>query len=206
MLAALAALAVRDYETIRARLRHVPGVRVTVLDREVRHLRGDASGDRGPTQAEQLLALAADLECFHTPDGKGFAEVQVNGHRETWSLKSKGFSEWLQHRFYLAHGGAPHKDALSAAVGSLRARAKYEGAEQTVYLRAAWTDDRVHLDLCDDAWRAVEVTAHGWCVVDGPPVRFRRASGMAAHPVPERGGLRFAPSDRHPYRARARAG
>ncbi len=37
-----------------------------------------------------------------------------------------------------------------------------------------------------DTWRAVEIDATGWRVIDNPPVRFRRASGMQplAYPVP----------------------
>ena len=41
---------------------------------------------------------------------------------------------------------------------------------------------------CDESWRAVEIDANGWRVVDNPPVRFRRASGMKPLPVPEEGG------------------
>jgi hypothetical protein len=55
-------------------------------------------------------------------------------------------------------------------------------------MRVAHLDDRVIVDLCDDHWRAVEVTAGGWRVVDRPPVYFTRKPGMAALSAPERGG------------------
>ena len=55
-------------------------------------------------------------------------------------------------------------------------------------IRVGELDGRLYLDLCDERWRAVEVGATGWRVIDHPPVRFRRASGMRPLPVPERGG------------------
>ena len=45
-----------------------------------------------------------------------------------------------------------------------------------------------YLDLADPAWRAVEVDARGWRVVENPPVRFRRPKGLLALPEPARGG------------------
>src|SRR5215469_16231220 len=46
----------------------------------------------------------------------------------------------------------------------------------------------LYLDLGDATWRAVEIDTTGWRVVDNPPVRFRRASGMQPLPVPIQGG------------------
>jgi hypothetical protein len=54
---------------------------------------------------------------------------------------------------------------------------------------------RLYLDLCDESWRAVEIDAAGWRLIDNPPVRFRRAAGMQPLPIPVSGGsvetLRF---------------
>jgi hypothetical protein len=50
-------------------------------------------------------------------------------------------------------------------------------------------DGKLYLDLGDEIWRAVEIDAQGWRVIDNPPVRFRRAAGMQPLPVPKPGGL-----------------
>ena len=47
--------------------------------------------------------------------------------------------------------------------------------------------DDLYIDLCDRDWHAVRVTAVGWSVVQSPPVRFRRTSGMRPLPFPKRG-------------------
>ena len=49
-------------------------------------------------------------------------------------------------------------------------------------------DGKLYLDLGDEKWRAVEIDTTGWCVIDKPPLRFRRASGMKPLAMPVRGG------------------
>jgi len=47
---------------------------------------------------------------------------------------------------------------------------------------------RLYLDLCDRAWREVEIDAESWRVIDRPPAKFRRTRGSQPLPEPERGG------------------
>ena len=58
----------------------------------------------------------------------------------------------------------------------------------SVHVRVGGLDGRLYLDLCDETWRAVEIDATGWRVIDNPPVRFRRAAGMQPLPMPVPGG------------------
>jgi hypothetical protein len=70
----------------------------------------------------------------------------------------------------------------------IEAKAHFDGPERSVFIRVGGHEDRLYLDLGDDAWRAVEIDASGWRVVENPPVRFRRASGVQPLPIPMRGG------------------
>lgn len=147
---------------------------------------GDARG--GMSQATKLVALADDAELWHTPAGDAYITIDTGGHREHWPLKSKASRQWLARRFYADFDSAPNASALQDALGVLEGRAVYEGAERPVFVRLAQHGDAIYVDLADDAWRAVEVTAAGWQIVSDPPVRFRRSRGMAAHCLPMRGG------------------
>jgi len=80
------------FEVLRSRLKNA-GSRVTALDKAIAEETGDMGG-RGPTQADILVALAQAAELFHAPDGTGFADLDVNGHRETWPIRTKGFRRW----------------------------------------------------------------------------------------------------------------
>jgi len=176
------------FEAVRAQLKKV-GCRVTALDEAIAKESGDVGGGgRRPTQADILVDLAQTAELFHAPDGTAFADIDINGHRETWPIRSKGFKKWLARRFYEATGGAPSSEALQSALNVIEAKANYDAPERIVHIRVGGLDGRLYLDLVDETWRAVEITTTGWRVIDDPPVRFRRAAGMRALPVPVRGG------------------
>jgi hypothetical protein len=150
--------------------------------------------EKPPTQAEQLLSLADAAQYVHTPDGKPYAIVRVDGdgpdeHTETLALRSRAFRSWLAHEYYRAS----NKKATSAKVMEdvqrvLEARATFEGATCDVHLRVARNAPAVYLDVADSLWRSVAVDAQGWSIAtEGAPL-FRRSRGMLALPVPEHGG------------------
>jgi hypothetical protein len=141
-----------------------------------------------PPQAGVLIRLAEAGELYHTPDGTAFADLAVNGHRETWAIRSRGFRRWLAARYYEATGGAPNAEAMQSALAIIEARAHFDGTERPVHVRVAGLDDRLYLDLADPGWRATEIDAHGWRIVASPPVRFRRAAGVLPLPTPVPGG------------------
>ena len=190
ILASLADLRKTDraaFEALRAGLKRT-GCRVTALDEAIAEEAGAASGGRAQTQADILLRLSQAVDLFHVSDGTGYADLDINGHRETWPVRSKGFTRWLARAFFDETNGAPNSEALQSALNVIEAKAHFDAAERVVHVRVASLDGKLYLDLCDLAWRAVEVSAAGWRVVDSPPVRFRRASGALELPEPECGG------------------
>ena len=148
---------------------------------------GDAGGRR-PRQADILIGLTASAGLLHAPDGTGYADLEINGHRETWPIRSKGFKRWLARRFFVETGGAPNSEALRSALNVIEARAHFDAPQMDVHIRVAGHGGKLYLDLTDDAWRAVEIDEAGWRIVNEPPVRFRRAAGMQPLPAPVMGG------------------
>ena len=184
----LAALQKEDraaFEALRALLRKA-GCRVTALDKAIAGKTSE--GGRGPTQADMLIDIAGAAELFHAADGMAYADIEIDGHRETWRVRTKGFRRWLARQYFDESGGAPSSEAMQSALNVVEAKAHFDGPERTVYVRVGSLDDRLYLDLGDETWRAVEITATGWRVIDSPPVRFRRAAGMQPLPVPLSGG------------------
>ncbi|MFY9839885.1 MAG: hypothetical protein WAK55_26120, partial [Xanthobacteraceae bacterium] len=175
------------FEVLRAELKSA-GCRMTALDEAIDEENGDMGGGRKPSQADVLIALAQSAELFHAPDGTGFADLDISGHRETWSIRSKGFRKWLARCFYEATGGAPSSEALQSALNVIEARAHFDAPELAVHIRVGGLNDRLYLDVGDQSWRAVEIDATGWRIIDSPPVRFRRAGGMQPLPMPMFGG------------------
>jgi hypothetical protein len=117
------------FQTLRAQLKRA-GCRVTALDEAIAEENREKGGRR-PTQADILIDLAQSAGLFHAPDGTGFADLDINGHRETWPIRAKGFRRWLARRFYEATLGAPSSEALQSALNVIEAKAHFDAAECT---------------------------------------------------------------------------
>jgi hypothetical protein len=112
-LEALAALKHRDlaaFEAIRSKLKKA-GCRMKALDNAIADKNGDAV-ERKPTQAEILINLTQPIALFHTRDGSTYADLEIDGHRETWPISAQGFRRWLLRRFFEETGSAPSSEAL----------------------------------------------------------------------------------------------
>jgi hypothetical protein len=127
-------------------------------------------------------------ELFHTPAGTAFADVAINGRRETWPIHSNRFRALLRRCHYETTGTALDAATIRSTLDLLEARALFDAPERAVQVRIAEHAGRIYLDLADERWRAVEIGPDGWRVIESPPVRFRRPAGMLPIPAPERGG------------------
>src|SRR5271169_5592896 len=58
----------------------------------------------GVTTPAMLIDLAVRAELFHTANGTAFADLMIEGHRETWPIRGARFRSWLRRRYYEATG------------------------------------------------------------------------------------------------------
>lgn len=186
-LAALADLKSVDrgaFEALRAKLKKA-GVRMKALDDAMPE---DSNDGRRTTQSDILIELAADADLFHASDDKSYADLDVNGKRATYAVRSTSFRRVLTRRYFENTGSAPNADALQTALALIEARAIHDGPLREVSVRVGAVGGKHYIDLGDDTWHAIEVDDRGWRIVDRPPVRFRRAAGALPLPEPKRGG------------------
>jgi hypothetical protein len=137
---------------------------------------------------EIFLNVAAAAQPFHAPDGTAFADLVIDGYRETWPVRSKRFRAWLRQHYYERTWDALSPAAVNAALNVLEAQAQFDGPERKVSVRLAEHDGLIYHNLADEFWRCIEIGANGWRIADEAPVRFRRTAGMLALPLPARGG------------------
>src|SRR5271166_589808 len=135
-----------------------------------------------------LIDIRLCEELFHTAAGTAFTDVLINGHRETWPIRSKRFRGLLRRRYYQATGEAASAAQIRSALDLLETRAQFDGPERAVHIRIAEHAGHTYLDLADEHWHAIDIGPDGWRVIGYPPVRFRRPAGMLPLPVPEQGG------------------
>jgi hypothetical protein len=149
---------------------------------------GTSGKERKKSQATVLVELA-EGDYFHDDARRAFVTMEINGHNETWPVRSRDFKLILNHRFYKNFEGVPGAQAVEDALRQLEARAIFDNpCLPTFYRIGSDGPDTIYLDLANDNWQAVKITAEGWGIVDNPPVKFRRAKGMLPIPAPVTGG------------------
>ncbi len=141
------------------------------------------------SQAQILTAIAERVEVFRAPDGDtAYATIEVDGHRETWPVRSRGFRRWLVGEFFRREQRPPSTQALTDALGVVEARAQFGERVYPVHVRVGAGESAIYMDLVDNAWEAVKITPEGWKIESNPPLKFRRARGMLTLPRPVEGG------------------
>lgn len=148
----------------------------------------ETSGEEEIPQVELLSSFVRETEAFLAADDTPFVTATVGDHFETWPVRSRAFKHWLVQRFYRERGKPPNGSTLQQAVDLAAACARHDGARYEVFFRVGRAPGAVFLDLGNDSWEAVEITAKGWTIVANPPVRFRRSGSMLPLPHPARGG------------------
>ena len=161
------------------------GAQATAADES----RGTNGRRRRTPQRDTLIGVTDDCELWHDADRVAYATFGVNSHHEHWPVRSREFRMWLSGRFFHETGGALGGQPLEDSIRILEAQAVNEGAKYQPSIRVGRVGKALYLDLCDAHWRAVEITASGWAVVEKPAVKLLRSSSMRALPEPEAGGM-----------------
>lgn len=149
-----------------------------------------ANGDSIATRLVKL-AKKAEVEVWHDRKMQAWATFQQGDHLEHWPVESQMFRRYLMRLFHKEEGRAPRGAELRSALTDLEAEAWFDGPEHETYVRIAEPrTGTIFLDLANEAWQAVEITATGSRVLSAKdvPVKFRRLAGMRPLPVPEAGG------------------
>jgi hypothetical protein len=150
----------------------------------------EGGGEKRPKQADVLIELAAAATLFHTPapDCDAFADITIDGHRETHRVRGQAFRRWLRHQYYKVTKSGANAEALQVAVETIAARATFEGETREVHVRIAEHDGAIYIDIGDPTWQAIQVTEAGWQIIADPPVRFQRSPSMQPLSIPVTGG------------------
>src|SRR5215831_5438681 len=92
-------------------------------------------------QADILIEIGRTADLFRTPapDRDAYADITIDGHRETWRVRSKGFRSWLRHRYFQRMEAGCSQEAMQVAVETLVAFAQFDkdASEREVGVRVA---------------------------------------------------------------------
>ena len=153
-----------------------------------------ADGEHNPKRdalADKLVKLAmrdGSTVLFHDEFNKPHVRIVNGTHRETLSINSSAFKHWLSHSYYSEYKKAPNNNALEDAIRALIGQALFAGECMRLHNRMMREDSTIWYDLVDEKWRAIEITAEGWRVVENPPTLFKRQQHQAPQVEPKVGG------------------
>lgn len=176
------------FESLRAELRKA-GCSMKELNAAIKEINGDDGHKQ--TQADIIIKCieGEGIQLFHTEDKEAYVDVDNGERRETYNVHSKEFQNWLRGRFFKETNSAPTPSSLQIALGTIEAKAIFEGEKREVFLRIGNLNGRIYIDLGGDDWQAVEIDRESWRIIQKPPVRFRRPTGIQEIPAPKKGGL-----------------
>jgi len=152
---------------------------------------------QGKTPQKTPMELFADFKAafclgepqfFHTPDQRPMMSINLNKHYEHIFLESQHFDRLCQY-FSIQMNKQPacSKGCINLIRTILSTMALFEGPKIPLHIRYARHDDTIYIDLTNDTWQQVKITASGWEVIENidSPIKFIRRKGMAAMPVPQ---------------------
>lgn len=159
---------------------------------EVREIEGETENGKEPRKSQSTelgeLVTASGAELFHTPDDEPFVTVTVDDHLETYRLKSKGARGWFRRLYRAETSKSIGGQALQDALNDLEGVALFDGEKHEVYVRLAWHNGDIILDLGNDTHQVVRITKSGFHLEAHSPVKFVRPKALAALPVPNTSG------------------
>lgn len=194
VIAALARLRITDrprFLRLRQRIKQTNAAcSLAELDEAVRQVNREAAEPSAADSVLDDLIALARAECIlcHDGDRQAVAIVPLADRREVWRLDSSGYQDWLRGTYWRRREAGVAETTLKAALATLTAAGVNEGEQVNLHLRAARVEDGYCLDLCDENWRAIQITARGWSLFDTAPVLFTRSPTMRALPIPDRAG------------------
>lgn len=160
------------------------------LEDKLEKLKEDIGEAKNVSQADKLikLCLLHNPVLFQDQHQTAYVKTQQSSIHVNLKIRSKFFKSWLANLLWQYEEKAPGTEALYSAINVLESKARYEGEKHTLYNRVAPAEDGFWLDMVDERWRAIKVTADGWHIVDDPPILFKRFSHQKPLTTPLPGG------------------
>jgi len=95
-----------------------------MLKKIIRPKQHEGGGDED-SQVSVLMAALKDVDLYHSADDTAYADVMIEGHRETYPVKSRQFQNYLRRQYFLITKSAPGAEALRTVIGTAEAQAAY---------------------------------------------------------------------------------
>ncbi len=190
----LAVIDERDYMMRRAsllsayRAAGAAGMGTRQIDRRRREIRKESSeaSDDDDSPLAVLDSIASRAEFWHDQFGVPFATFEFDGKWVNSRAEGQFFRDWLRREFKDSTGTIIPMQTLDAVVSDFSGAARIGEVMHESHVRCGFDGEAHWLDLGRSDWSAVRITADGWHVEPRAAVKFLRAPGDCALPIPRR--------------------
>ncbi len=132
------------------------------------------------------------FEVDNKPTSKEISQNYLNccgSHYENWPIQSQEYRQFLQHKYRQLYNKIAPKMAMNNALETLAGDALFNGICNETYVRTARFQDSIVIDLTDQNWRWIEITASSWSIrSDKSPVKFLRSANVKPMFTPDPSG------------------
>jgi hypothetical protein len=151
------------------------------------------SSDAKAAKSEQLgrMLMDAGARPFYTEEDAFYITIPQNGINMVYPMEDSLLGHRLYYFYYNKTGKMIDNSALDNAMRTLKGYALNERFKEEVWIRSAWHEGHIYIDLARDDNTVVKIGAdcdNGWELTNDPPVYFRRPKGFWELPLPIRGG------------------
>ena len=143
------------------------------------------------TQSETILRLVEENNSvlFHDTANEPYIAVNIDGHKEIWSIDSYGLNIWLNSLYYKAVHKPAKKENITQVLSILSAKALFENKEPIpLYNRVANKDDTFWYDLTNNDYQSIKITSDNWSLENDTPILFYRYRHQKAQVIPNANG------------------
>jgi len=144
-------------------------------------------------KTQLINSIRSECELWHGIDygsEVGYISLKTADHFENIEINSHKARRWLVQYARTHFDRIISSTEIDTVLLALEGISIYECNRFPLYYRLADTGSRIYVDLCNDAWEVICITAKGWDVIPGnaAPVKFKRVAGALALPRPASGG------------------
>jgi hypothetical protein len=143
------------------------------------------------SQANALLDTIfsrKNVVLFNDEQSDGHIALDIGGHFEIRSCRSKALKRWLSSEVYRTQKKAPSSEVVKSILAVLEGRACFDGPRIKLHNRAAWHGSELWYDLTNERWQAVKINKDSWEITDKPPIIFKRYSHHQSQVTPIHNG------------------
>lgn len=130
-----------------------------------------------------LIEIGLKTGLFHDENKDAYTVVNIDGVDKILCLRRSEFKHWLGHQYYKLTDNGAGRESINSAINTLTGISIFECQQHPLSVRFAQGGEDFWIDLVNEKYQAIKVSATEW-MVEKPPILFKRFNHMKELPTP----------------------